>query len=97
MDELLENVDYRFEIAEDNSTSVNVVLLSGDYVGVKYRYGSVSVSTDETSGDAYLNFKFDIIDDNSFVDLEDDIAFKTRIGDVLTSIMLKDISGKVEV
>lgn len=88
MNELKEGVDFSFDITEGLSSNVRIKLLKGDFEGVVYSYGRVSVEEDEKNDQAFLNFDFDVIDNNCIEGIENDILFKNHIGDVLTSIVL---------
>lgn len=90
MSELKEGLDYSFTFPESNNTTVDIKLVSGEFAGVIYRYGKVSVDEDENKENAYLSFEFDVIDNNDIPSLEESIEFKNRIGDVLTSIISKN-------
>lgn len=91
--EYKEFVDYNFSVPEsdDNSGLINIKLASGDYSGVEYRYGKVSIEEDSERDNAYLTFEFDVVDSNEKENLEEDMQFKNHIGDILTSIMMKNI------
>lgn len=86
-----ENVDYIFKNAEDDSGLMNIKLVSGDYDGVEYRYGKVSVEEDKESDKAYLSFEFDVIDPGENNLLEENMDFKNHIGIILQNIMMKSI------
>nr|QMP83360.1 MAG: hypothetical protein [Caudoviricetes sp.] len=88
MNELKEGVDFAFDLSEGLGNNVKITLLKGDFSGVVYSYGKVSVEEDEENDKAYLNFDFDIEDNNDIEGIEKNIDFKNHIGDVLTSIVL---------
>lgn len=90
-DLIQENVDYIFKNAEDDSGLMNIKLASGDYEGVEYRYGKVSVEEDEENDQAYLSFEFDVIDPGENSLLEENIDFKNHIGNILQNIMMKSL------
>lgn len=90
-DLFLENVDYVFKNAKDDSGLMNIKLVSGEYVGVEYRYGKVSVEEDKESDKAYLSFEFDVIDPAENDLLEENMDFKNHIGVILQNIMMKSI------
>lgn len=93
MNNYQENVEYSFNtrIGGEESGLVGINLLVGEYEGVVYRYGKVSVEEDKENDRAYLSFEYDIIDPNNKEDLENDLQFKDHIGNVLQSIMMKSI------
>lgn len=86
-----ENVDYIFKNAEDDSGLMNIKLVSGEYDGVEYRYGKVSVEEDKETDQAYLSFEFDVIDHGENNLLEENMDFKNHIGIILQNIMMKSI------
>lgn len=88
MNELKEGVDFAFDLSEGLGNNVRIKLLQGDFSGVVYSYGKVSVEEDEENDRAYLNFDFDIDDNNDIEGIEKNIDFKNHIGDILTSIVL---------
>jgi hypothetical protein len=88
MNELKEGVDFSFDLSEGLGNNVRIKLLHGDFSGVVYSYGKVSVEEDEENDRAYLNFDFDIDDNNDIEGIEKNIDFKNHIGDILTSIVL---------
>lgn len=87
---LNEGVDYAFVSSQDEDNNlVNVRLLSGDFSGVEYTYGKVSIEEDEKNDTAYLSFEYTIVESEDFEDLEQNLDFKNHIGDVLTTIIMK--------
>lgn len=90
MTDLVEGYDYKFVIPEDDGIAVNVELLTGEYSGIVYRYGKVSFEENEESGEGYLVFEYDVID-SEIPSLESNVNFKNYIGDVLASIITKNI------
>lgn len=91
MNELKEGYDYRFNVNSAVNGIVDIELTSGKYDGVVYRYGKVSVDEDEEKELAYLTFVFEVVDQKSHKDLETNTEFKDYIGEVLNSIMLKNM------
>lgn len=92
MSDYKENVDYVFVIPEDTTTNVDIRVNSGEYSGVVYNYGKVSVEEDKDNDRAYLLFEYNIVDSNGFELLESDDNFKNHIGDILTTIMVKNMN-----
>lgn len=85
MTELQENVDFKFIKGEDDS--VFLELLSGEYSGVIYRYGQVSVQEDKENESASLLFEFEVVDSGEFDSLLDDVGFKNHIGRILSNLV----------
>lgn len=84
-------VDFRLLIPEEDNDSINIQLLTGEYSGVVYSYGKVSVKEIEEDEHAELAFEYDLIDSNNIENLEDNPAFKDHIGNILVSIIMENI------
>jgi hypothetical protein len=91
--DLVEGTDYEFIYSEEDPEAT-VKLLSGEYSDVCIKFSNVSVKEDD--GEAYLNFNFDIIDANGSLFLEENLDFKNYMGDILTSIIWKNIIDNKE-
>lgn len=91
MSNIREEVDYTFIQSEDDNSLANVKLISGEYDGIIYSYGKVSIEEDEENDRAYLSFAFNVVDSNGFDNLEENLEFKNYIGEVLTTIMTTNI------
>lgn len=88
---MIENVHYKFVENYLHPEHFSILLSSGDYTGVVYRYGHVSI--DECDGYAKLNFKYHIenVPDHLHIEnLKNDSNFKNTLGDVLTNILEKN-------
>ena len=73
---------------KDNWTSI--LITKGNYEGVIYRYGRVSVSEKENNeGNLPLSFKFNVLDYNNHneEELNASVEFKDTIGDILVEIL----------
>jgi hypothetical protein len=92
MSEYKEGVDYVFVIPEDDNNSVDIRINSGEYFGVVYNYGKVSVEEDRDNDQAYLAFEYNVVDPNGIEDIESNIGFKNHIGDILSTIMVKNMN-----
>lgn len=95
MNELEEGKDYIFDISENNAGSINIKLTSGIFEGVIYNYGKVSGEEDKEKDEFYLQFEYNVVEPNGLENLENNIDFKNHIGDVLSSIISKNV-GKYE-
>jgi hypothetical protein len=91
MIEYKEGEDYSLLIPEGEGESIDVKVLSGVFTGVIYNYGKVKVEENEEDGSAHLAFEYDVIDSNGFENLEETAEFKNYIGDVLVSMIMKNI------
>lgn len=91
MNDLVEGFDYKFTVPEDSGIAINVELLSGDYTGTVYRYGKVSFEEKEETGEGYLVFEYDLVDGDE--NLKEDINFKNHIGNILTTIISKNMEN----
>ena len=68
----------------------SIMITKGDYEGIIYQYGRVSVADKENEdGTMPLSFNYQVIDSNSHVKetLDDSIDFKNTIGDILVEII----------
>jgi len=96
MIDLTQDVDFKFVDPTEESTIVNVELLTGEFEGVVYRYGRVNVNEDEESGEAMLSYEFDLVDSNGLDSLLENEDFKNHIGHVLSNIMIQNQSVSEE-
>lgn len=92
MSDIVEQVDYTFIPSDEDSSLANVKLISGNYDGVVYSYGKVSIEEDEEKDQAFLSFGFNVVDNNGIFGLEENLEFKNYIGEVLNAIMTKNLS-----
>jgi hypothetical protein len=92
--EYLEGVDFKFVIPEEVSDNIDIKLLAGEYAGVVYRYGGVSI--DEDPNNPVLSFNYDIIDNNGNDDLESEDDFKNHIGNILVSLIEQRLKSETE-
>jgi hypothetical protein len=90
-----EEIDYNF--IEVNGFA-GVKILDVPFKDVIYTYSNVSISeADEISEEAILTFNFDIVDQAGYTEEEFVTAdFKTKIGDILLSIIQKNVENTVE-
>jgi hypothetical protein len=68
----------------------SIMLTNGEYEGVIYQYGKVSVPEGEDeNGNMPLSFKYNIVDYNGHdeEDLESSQEFKNALGDILVEIL----------
>lgn len=97
MNEIQEGRDYAFRFNKDDE-NVNegyyIELNSGDFDGVKFKYGKVSVEENEEKTEASLLFEYDVIDSNGIENLEKSEEFKNRIGDILLNIVEKGVKNQ---
>jgi hypothetical protein len=84
-----ERVDYVL-VEKPSSEFYSIKLLTGNWTGVIYTYGTVSIKEDKANDTAVLQFQFKIdecpeeIDSDSLMTNE---SFKNYIGDILSSIL----------
>lgn len=97
MQTLNEGKDWEYIIPEDDGTTIHLKLLSGKYTDTVYQYGKVKVE-EVPNGDVYLKFVYNVVESPlNKEQLEEDQDFKNHIGDVLVSIMSKNIEeGKID-
>jgi hypothetical protein len=94
-------VDYKEEI-DYNFIEVNgfagIKIAEVPFKGVIYTYSNVSIAEAEgTSEEAVLSFNFDVIDLAGCTEEEiHTVEFKSKIGDILLSILQNSVENKVE-
>jgi hypothetical protein len=88
MKTLTESVDYAYIVPSDKETTVHLKLLNGIFKDTIYQYGKVKFDEDKETGDIYLKFVYNIVETPlNAEELEKDLNFKNKIGDILVSIM----------
>ena len=91
--------NYTF-VSRDNDNWTSILITKGNYEGVIYRYGRVSVSEKENNeGNLPLSFKFNVLDYNNHneEELNASVEFKDTIGDILVEILDKQLeAGNLE-
>ena len=98
---MIDETCYNF-VERDESELYSVRLLKGEWLGLIYTYGRVSIKEDKWKKQATLAFDFKIEDtsecDHFKEDLEKSDRFKNYIGDVLAHILSQsDIHiGKID-
>jgi hypothetical protein len=83
-----EAVDYEYVVDEKDKASVHIKLLNGEYKDTVFKYGKVGVK--EEGDKAYLQFNFDVIQ-SPIKKLEKNLEFKNYIGDLLSTIITKQL------
>ena len=81
--------NYTF-VSRDKDNCTSILITKGNYEGVIYRYGRVSVSEKENNeGNLPLSFKFNVLDYNNHneEELNASVEFKDTIGDILVEIL----------
>ena len=82
-----ENYQY---VSRGKEQWASIMITKGDYEGIIYQYGRVSVADKENEdGTMPLSFNYQVIDSNGHVKetLDDSIDFKNTIGDILVEII----------
>jgi hypothetical protein len=95
MIDYLEDIGYNF--IEVNGYA-GIKILTSPFEDVIYTYSNVHISeANETSEDAVLSFNFNVIDQAGYTEEEFFTAdFKTKIGDILMSILQKSAENTIE-
>jgi hypothetical protein len=83
-----EAVDYEYVVDEKDKASVHIKLLDGEYKDTVFKYGKVGVKEEDNK--AYLQFNFDVIQ-SPIKKLESNLEFKNYIGDLLSTIITKQL------
>lgn len=86
-----EGVDYTLVIPETQNDKIDVKLLSGEFSGVIYNYGKVAVEENQEDESAHLVFEYEVIDSSGLENLEESAEFKNYIGDILVSMIMKNL------
>lgn len=92
MNDIQEDIDYKFLFSEEEDFSefAKIQLLTGEFSGVVYHYGKVSVQEDKENDQAFLNFEYDVVSDNG-LSLSESHDFKEHIGNILVGIISKQM------
>lgn len=91
-----EGIDYNF--VEVNGFA-GIKILEAPFKDVIYTYSNVSIAeAEETSEEAVLSFNFDVVDIAGYTEDEmHTVEFKTKIGDILLSIIDKNVKAENEI
>ena len=92
MNNVEENIDYRFVVPDDEGIGINIEIMKGKYENIVYRYGKVSIDESDSGEEAFLSFEYNIIKENDSLD----DGFKDFIGDILTNIIMKNVNKNKE-
>jgi hypothetical protein len=85
--ELKEGIDWIYLIPENEETTVNLKLLSGEFKETIYQYGKVGFEPADND-EVYLKFVYNIVETPYDKEsLESSLVFKNHIGDILVNIM----------
>ena len=91
--------NYKF-VSRDKDKWTSILITKGDYEGVIYRYGRVSVAKKENDeGNLPLSFEFNVLDYNNHneEELNASVEFKDTIGDILVEILDEQLeTGNLE-
>ena len=89
MPKLKEDIDYKL-VFKEGSDFHSIKLLSGDYEGVIYTYGRVSIGGERDDGRLPLSFKWKLEEkpDSVKEDIEKSAEFQNYIGDILADIII---------
>jgi len=80
---------YRF-VSREGDKWASILIDSGNYNGIIYKYGKVSVPEEENEdGNMPLSFKYNVVDYNSHTEesLKETEEFTTVLGDILVVIL----------
>mgnify|MGYP003671332881 FL=1 len=81
--------NYTF-VSKGKEQWASIMLTNGEYEGVIYQYGKVSVPEEEDeNGNMPLSFKYNVLDYNGHdqEDLESSDNFRNTLGDILVEIL----------
>jgi len=74
-------------------TAIKLTDLVGEYSGIVYNYGKVAFGEESDSGEMPLTFHYDVVLSNDIPEeeLQEDMEFKTLLGDILVDILEKQL------
>ena len=74
-------------------TGIKLTDLTGKYSDIVYQYGKVSLGEESDNGEMPLTFHYDVIlsADIDKEELQEDMDFKTLLGDILVDIIEKQL------
>lgn len=81
--------DYAF-VEKPMSWDYSIMLKTGPYTGIVYKYGKVSISEKPETMEAVLNFQYAVIEcvaPYSIEELQKSNEFRNHLGDILTNIL----------
>ena len=91
--------NYTF-VSRDKDKWTSILITKGDYEGVIYQYGRVSVAEKENeNGTMPLSFDYNVVDQNGHdkEKLDNSVEFKNMLGDILVEILDKQLeAGNLE-
>ena len=94
---MIDKTCYNF-VERGDSEFYSIRILKGEWLGVIYTYGRVSIKENKRRGSATLSFDYKIEDtsesDHFKNDLENSPKFKNYIGDILASV-LSESEGQI--
>ena len=92
-------VKYTF-VSKDNDDWASIIIQEGEYEGIIYQYGQVSVpESEDENGNMPLSFKYNLIDHSGHnkEDLESSDDFRNTLGDILVEILDEQLeAGNLE-
>ena len=93
---LTENIDYKYVFPSDNSSSVYIELLTGDFKDTVFKYGKVEFK--EKNEEGYLQFDYNVIKSTLMKPkkLENSEDFKNFIGNLLVEIISNRLMENVD-
>lgn len=94
--EIKENVDYVFVPARNENETYCIQILTGDYSGVRFKYGEVKFEEDAEKEEAFLNFEYEILDKANQENLIENVDFKNHLGDILVNIIEKNATKHLQ-
>lgn len=90
---MIEDIDYKYLIPENDPEMVHIELLTGPYIGVVFKFDKVKF--EEENEEMYLQFSYNVIQYGILTNLETDMDFKNYIGELLVEIMSKNMDQEI--
>ena len=94
MNEDYEITDSQFSYKEEKDL-FGVRLLSGEFAGIEYTYGTINIA-DQENEDGTYSISFDYTVREGKVDDENKEKFESVVGDVLNSVLLHSLEAAQE-
>jgi len=93
LSEVPEAPAYEVENLEENDKLAAIRILDGEYAGVVYHYGIVTIGEEYDDGSVPMNFEYNIVEGGSY---EHDPDFEAVVASILQKIVSDVVDETVE-
>jgi len=90
---MIEEIDYKYLLPENDPESIHIELLTGPYADIIFKFDKVKF--EEENEEMYLQFSYNVIQYGMFTNLESDLQFKNYIGKLLVEIISKNMDQEI--